>query len=170
MDRSDHLVFLLEESRNSVRSLLLALSLSFSVTCGCPLDHTPCLFSSSSFVSVSHFLCSVRFAQALQQALSFSLSVCSVCLSQSTSLDRSAYIGNTLLLMHAHSCILSTSSLDIHNGGCPTVLLCVYGDLGAFKSAHDSFYSFHLMRKRKVIMPTTTTVEWGLIIMQIEVI
>lgn len=120
MDRSDHLIFLLEESRNSVRSLPLALSLFlchmwlpswpytlsflFLLLCQCfslPLFCKICTSSPASFI--------IQY-ECVHEGLS-----------QSPSLDRSAYIGNTLLLMHAHSCILSTASLNIHKGA---VLQC----------------------------------------------
>ncbi len=115
MDRSHHLVLLLEESRISVHSLPLSVFLSLLHMC---LPSSP---STLSFIFLCLLQCfSLSFfwklhtSSAAWTIIQYEFEYVHEGLSQSPSLDLSAYTDNPLLFMHTHLCILSTASLHIH--------------------------------------------------------
>lgn len=155
MDRSDHLVFLLEESRTQCTPFLcpsLFSSLSYSLVLA--LSHVAAGLTKHLAFSLPSppppSMCPSCFIlqESLQCTFSFRVSVCAWSLF--SPLNLSANTGNNPLLMHNHSCILSTASLNIQKWAvlccCCAVCICMVTSV----CRRRFHYSLHL----KGIMPS----------------
>ncbi len=140
MDRSHHLVLLLEESRISVHSLPLSVFLSLLHMC---LPSSPYTLSFIFLHLLQCFSLSIFWklhtSSAAWTIIQYEFEYVHEGLSQSPSLDLSAYTDNPLLFMPHPLMHIKHSLIAYSLGGCPIVLLCVHCDLGVFQSAEDEF-------------------------------